>query len=242
VRVKAFELLDKNFTPELLPVFQSVAAGEDGMLKLKALLLTKRKLLSRGDDLVPIFVSFLHHADPRVRVQAIWGLRGFHDERVTELLGEAIADKDPQVHEAALSAYGGAAGEREIARLARLGRDAGPGRPARGGGTGGPPVLRGELPLALGRGRHRAARRRAHGHDRRPRAERQGTAAPAADRRLERGGRARVGRLRVGDGQDREDAAAPLARAGGVDLKIGSRAAAAQAEHWLNDFPPSLGR
>ena len=121
VRVKALELLDKNFTPELLPVFQSVAEGPDGLLKLKALpILVRRKALARGDDLVPLFAGFVGHADPKVRLAAIQGLRGFEDERVLELLEQAIADKDPAVHAAALSAFGSMAGEREIKRLFRL--------------------------------------------------------------------------------------------------------------------------
>jgi len=48
---------------------------------------------------------------------------------------------------------------------------------------------------------------------------------------------------RDGPGADRLVSLVPASVATGyADLKIGARAAAAQSEHWLNDFPLSLGR
>ncbi len=106
LRLRALKLLDENFTQALLPVFRAVAQGDDELLKIKALpALVRRRLLAKGDDLVPVFVSFLDHPDPAVRVEAIRGLQGFDDERVIELFEEAIADVDPKVHEAALGAF-----------------------------------------------------------------------------------------------------------------------------------------
>lgn len=121
VRVKALELLDKNWSDELLPAFQSVIDGADGALAMKALpLLVKRKGLSSSDELLPSFVRFLGHADPKLRQEAVRGIRGFEDERVRELLERAISDKDPEVHESALSALASMVDRQSFPQLVKL--------------------------------------------------------------------------------------------------------------------------
>jgi len=121
VRIAAFNLLDKNFSDDLLPAFRAVAEGKDPTLTLKALpILVRRKLLSSGDELIPIFVGFLGHADPKVRAEAVRGLRSFEDERVRELLENALADRDPEVHRSALSALASMVDRQSFPQLVKL--------------------------------------------------------------------------------------------------------------------------
>ncbi len=127
IRLRTLTLLDQHFTPEMLTAFQDIAEGSDDALKVRALpILVKHRLLSESDDLIPTFVRFLRHPDPAVREDAIRGLRGFQDEAVRELLEDAIADPDPEVHEAALSALASMVDELSLPQLVRL-YDAGTG-------------------------------------------------------------------------------------------------------------------
>jgi HEAT repeat protein len=121
IRMRALLLLEKNFTPQMLPFFQSIAEGDDDLLKVKALpVLVKKRLFAEGDELLPLFVSFLGHSDPTVRREAVRGLRGVDDERVLELLQEAAGDPDEGVRNAALAGCSRAVDRLSLPRLLEM--------------------------------------------------------------------------------------------------------------------------
>lgn len=125
MRARSLALLDENFAPDMLPFFQSIAEGDDDLLKVKALpVLVKKRLLAESDELLPVFVSFLHHSDANVRREAVRGLRGVDDERALELLEEASADADAGVRNAALAGYSRGVDRLSMPRLLELYDDA----------------------------------------------------------------------------------------------------------------------